>query len=76
MTEFELMRDIGGNIESVLEENNMSQQDLARETGISKSTISRYINGNAMPTLKNLVNIAYVLACDISEFVFSDEFVE
>ena len=76
MTELELMRDIGGNIDSVLEENNLSRAWLSRETGIDKSTISKYIRGNMMPTLKNLVNIAHVLACDVSEFVYSDEFVE
>lgn len=76
MTELELMRDIGGNIESVLDENNMTQQQLANETGINKSTISRYIRGETMPSVKNLVNIAHVLVCDIGELVFSDEFIE
>lgn len=76
MTELELMQDIGGNIDSILKENNMTQQDLVRETGINKSTISKYINGIMMPSVKNLVNIAHVLACDVSEFVFSDEFIE
>lgn len=76
MTELELMQDIGRNIESVLEESNMSQRDLAREIGIDESTVSRYIRGKAMPTLKNLVNIAHVLVCDIGELAFSDEFIE
>ena len=76
MTENELLRDIGGNIESILDENNLTRQWLVNETGIDKSTISKIINGKTSTSIKNLVNIAHVLAVDVSEFVFSDEFIE
>lgn len=76
MTELQLMRDIGENIEMFLEDSNMSQSQLAKEVGISKSTISRYINGEMMPTLKTLINIAYVLLCDVGDLLPNNEFIK
>ena len=69
MTEKEYMREIGINISYYMREANMSQSSLARATGISQSTISRYISGEAMPSIKNITNIAYELCCDISDLL-------
>ena len=35
-----------------LEENNMTQKQLANEVGVSPSRISDYVSGRAEPTLK------------------------
>lgn len=69
MTEIELMRDIGDNIAYELNECGITQQELADETEISEATISRYIHGKVMPSLKNLLNIALVLDCELSDLV-------
>lgn len=69
MTEIELMKQVGCNIQNILDDWGMTQQDLADDTGISKSTISRYINGEVIPSLKNIVNIAYALECDITDLI-------
>lgn len=39
-------------IELSLEENNMTQKQLANEVGVSPSRISDYVSGRAEPTLK------------------------
>lgn len=76
MTELEFMREIGDNIRNELEDAWMTQLELAEETFIDKSTISRYINGTVMPSLKNIVNIASVLDCDINDLIPTYEVIE
>lgn len=49
-----------------------TQDDLSYETGISAGTISRYINGEAMPTAYKLIQIADVLDCSVNDLVYFD----
>lgn len=73
MTEERLAREIGNNLKSVMYEYGVTQKELSELTGISRSTISKYIYGDMVPTLKNILNIAYALECDITELVDADE---
>lgn len=73
MTELQLMRVIGRNLKDVLDDALMTQKELSDETGISEPTISRYIRGESMPSLKNIMNIAYVMECDLNELIPYDE---
>lgn len=41
-------------------ENNMSQRELSRLTGLSQGTISKYLNRQIMPSVHALINIAHV----------------
>lgn len=69
MSENELMRQIGKNIQDNMDYWNMTQRELSEETNISKSTISRYITGDSLPSLKNIINIAVALECNIDELI-------
>lgn len=60
MTELEWMRIFAGNLQSLMDELEMSQSELSRRTGISQGTISRYLRAETMPSVNALVNIAYV----------------
>ena len=71
-----LMQIFGDNLAELLEWANTSQKELAEDTGLSESTISRYVRGETMPTLKNIVNIAYALDCDIDELITVIDYVE
>ena len=51
MTKQELMKDIGAKLKCELNKKSMSQNELARRTGLSKSTISDYIRGNKLMTI-------------------------
>jgi len=53
-------------------ENNITQEELSKRTGISKSNISRFENGKHSPTLKMIYRIAKGLGKRII-FSFSDE---
>ncbi len=58
MSEVRWMDRFAHNLELLLREEGMSQRDLARATGISEGTISRYLNRQCMPSVNALVNIA------------------
>ena len=57
----ELLNIFGVNLASILEEERMSQRELARLTGLNESTISRYINKLQMPTVRAIINISFAL---------------
>lgn len=76
MTEIEFMQKIGNNIARELRECGITQQEPADEIGVNKSTISRYIHGEMIPTIKHLFNITLVLNCNIADLVNPDETID
>lgn len=71
MTEKEWLDIFGDNLAEMLEEANMTQRELADETGLSEASISYYINKTKMPGVKALLNISYALDCllnDLADF--------
>lgn len=78
LSEYEWMQIFAGNLKSLMEESNMSQRDLAKQTGISESAISKYLSCKCMPSANALINIAYVFPCaDFGDLlVFSDDRIE
>ena len=69
MSELEWLEIFGGNLKEIIEESGYPQIEVADETGLSQTTISRYINGKQMPSVKAIVNLAYILNCDIRELM-------
>lgn len=59
MSEVKWMDRFAHSLESLLQENHMTQRDLAKAAGISEGTISRYLNRQCMPSVNALVNIAH-----------------
>ena len=64
MNELDFIDIFADKLRDMLEEVGISQQELANEIGVSKGTISKYLNKQAMPSLKNFMNICYALDCD------------
>ena len=64
MNELDFIDIFADNLRDMLEEVGISQQELANEIGVSKGTISKYLSKQAMPSLKNFMNICYALDCD------------
>lgn len=69
MSEVEWIEIFGQNLDEMLVEANMTQRELADDTGLTEATISRYIHGRRMPTVRALVNIAYSLNCSFDELM-------
>ena len=61
MSQQEWLDIFGDNLASILEEERISQKELSRLTGLSESTISRYINKLQMPNMRGIINISYAL---------------
>lgn len=76
MTELEWITIFGDNLVDLLKRANMTQQELADETGLSKATISAYIHKRKAPGLKAIINIAYALDCSVDELIDFEEMIE
>ena len=67
MNEQDFLDIFSDNLSAIMEESRISQNRLAFEIGVNRSVISRYLNKQTMPSLKNFLNICYVLECDPRE---------
>lgn len=76
MTEIEWLDIFGDNLRDILLDVGMTQSELADELGIDKSLVNRYINKQYIPNLKTIINMAYVLNCNISELIDFGEPIE
>lgn len=47
----------------------LDQNYISEKTGISKSMISRYVNGRSIPNVYNACKLAEVLGCTIDDFL-------
>ena len=69
MTEVQWMIEFGRNLAYALNDARMGQNEFARECGISKSMVSKYINGRCMPDIKTVLRMSYTLGCSIDELI-------
>lgn len=69
ISEVEWIDIFGDNLRDMLKDVNMSQTELAEETGLSKATISKYIHKTQMPNVRALVNISYALNCSFDDLM-------
>ena len=76
MTQEEWRDIFGSNLASILRDRNMSQNELAKETGLSTSRISDYIHGYSSPSVFAVINMAYALDVDAGEFIDFEESIE
>ena len=69
MSEIAWLNIFGDNLRVMLEEANMTQRELAEESRLAESTISRYIHKQKAPSLKAIINIAYALDCSMDDLI-------
>lgn len=60
----------------IMRERKISQRELAERSGLSDSTISKYINGTQIPKGTALVNIAIALDCSLDELMNFGELID
>lgn len=63
-------------IRELLEQNNMSQKQLAKETGLTESAISHYVKGDRVPRGNNLYKIAKALGTTTDYLLIDDKEVD
>lgn len=76
MSETEWLDIFSKNLVEMMNNVGMSQRDLAKETSLDESTISRYINKQSIPTVKAIINISVALCCDIDDLIFFGDYIE
>ena len=59
-------------IKTVRESKNLTQQYIANELGISRSSVAMWETGEAMPRADRLPELAKILGCTIDE-LFAEE---
>jgi transcriptional regulator with XRE-family HTH domain len=69
MSEIDWIDIFADNLADILKDRNMSQRELAYETNISESVISRYISKERMPSLINILKISYAVDVDVNELI-------
>ncbi len=69
MSEMEWMSIFRDNLVDIMDEKGYTQERLARKTGLTQATISKYINKKQMPSIKAIVNLAYALDCTTDELI-------
>ena len=62
-------KDIGARIRAVRERRRMTQEQLAKSVGVGTAHISHIETGNAVPSLKALIDIINTLECSADEIV-------
>lgn len=70
MSEQEWLEEFSEKLQELMEEANMTQRDLAFESGLGESTISNYIHRQRMPGVRAVINICEVLQCDFDELLW------
>lgn len=53
-------------------------EEIAKESGINKGTISKYISldNDIIPTLPTIINLAEAIGCSVDDLINYEEFVE
>ena len=64
MTQIDFLDMFAENLKWIMRDENISAAELSRRTGMRKSTISKYLKGQQMPTIRAFVNICIALNCD------------
>jgi len=65
---------IKSRIKYYLDKNNMTQRELAEKTGMTETSISRYVSGIRIPRATECIEIAKVLGCKAEDlFIKVDE---
>ena len=76
MSQQEWLDIFGNNLANILEEEKISQKELSRLTGLSESTISKYINKLQIPTVRAIINISYALDWSFEDMLNYGDIIE
>ena len=69
MSEYEWLCIFADNLKEMMDEAGISQSELAEATGLSISTINRYLSKQRLPGIKAILNISYELDCDLYDLI-------
>lgn len=70
MTRQEWLYKFSLKLRRLMEEKNITQRELADKLYVSEVTVSKYVNGNMMPSVRMVINISYELNVSIDSFTY------
>lgn len=59
----------GDNLFDLMEEKHITQQELAKTSGVSIGSINAYIHHQSPPGIKAIINLSYALDVDLNELL-------
>ncbi|MDO4670411.1 MAG: helix-turn-helix transcriptional regulator [Aerococcus sp.] len=62
-----IMKTISQNINTLLEQQKVTQAELSKKTGIPKSTLTSYVKGTSLPVVTNITKIARFFGLEVSD---------
>lgn len=69
-----MKKDFGSRLSRVMELKNVRQNQLARATGVTEATVSRYVNNRRMPDINFVRNAARMLGVSADYLLGFEEF--
>lgn len=76
MSEVEWLEEFRMNLLRMMDEDRIKQKELAEESYLSEATISKYVNGTQMPSVRAIINLAYALDCSTDDLIDFGEMIE
>lgn len=76
MSEIEWLEEFRMNLLRMMDEDLIKQKELAEVSGLSEGTISKYVNGTQMPSVRAIVNLAYAFGCPTDDLIDFGERIE
>ena len=70
LTEEQMTIEFSKNLRKTIRRKFITQDELARKTGISRLSINRYINGKQLPDYITLRKLSNALGCPIEDFYY------
>lgn len=70
MTRQEWLDRFGLKLRQLMKEKGITQRELADKLYVSEATVSKYANGNMMPSVRMVINISYELNVSIDSFTY------
>ena len=69
MKEIKTTQALGQLMRKARKSQKLTQEQLARLAGVSQSSISMYLNGNKMPGIRAVINLAWELDQNLEDFI-------
>lgn len=69
ISEVEFIDIFADNLRDIIKDARIGQRELAEGAHLTRETINRYLNKKTMPSLRALINICYVLNCNLYDIL-------
>ena len=76
MSEVEWLNNFGDNLRSLIQEEGITQEQLAYEADLSQAAVSRYVNKERIPTIRAAINMAEVLRVSLDDLLYFGKTIE